>query len=287
MVPVASHEDAGPASLARPGIIRSRGGTGGGRQALCRRRGLGRPPGAPPLRAQRALRIATQAPAKAMTPMTALRPPRMAWLPWCTLPDWPIESSGPMFTPAKNRIARMTNTAPMTARAMTSGRLEPAPPEKLAELTSSSFGGRDSPRAVVRLLESGFPDDPAGGPRGGERLRAARYYLRLMRMAYLMKTSENSFGFLESQPDRPGAAVLPGSFPARAQEVADHVLTQAVRQRAQYPPAVPPRHLVNEAAQPLVVGQHEDVQRCPPPRHLVYLGHGQLERFRRRRPVER
>src|SRR5215470_1053081 len=200
MAPVASHDDAGPAHLARPGIIWSRGlapAGGSGSAVVARLARLVRS-----RRAQRPLRFANQAPARATTPMTALRLPRMPWLPLATLPEWPMESSGPMFTPAKNRIARMMNTTPMTARAMTSGRLEPAPPEKLAELTSSSFGGRDSPRAVVRLLESGFPDDPAGGPRGGERLRAATYYLRVMRMVHLMKTSENSFKV-------PGAACLP------------------------------------------------------------------------------
>src|ERR1022692_4969773 len=79
---------------------------------------------------------------------------------------------------------------------------------------------------------------------------------------------------------------LPAALPARAQEVADHVLAEAVRQRPEHPAAVPPGHLVDERTQPLVVGEHEDVQRRAAPGHLVYLGHRELEGFRRRRPVE-
>ena len=82
--------------------------------------------------------------------ITALTEPRMPWLPWLTLPECPIVSSGPMPTPAKNSTARMTNTTPTTASAITSGRFEPAPPEPDSELTRISFEGCSLPSFAVQ-----------------------------------------------------------------------------------------------------------------------------------------
>jgi hypothetical protein len=112
------------------------------------------------------LRFAIQAPTNARTPMTALTEPRTPWLPWLTLPEWPTVSRKPMLTPAKNNTARMMNTTPMAARAMTSGRLEPAPPETLAELTFLLLRRAGISGAVVRLREGGVSRLPGGRPAG-------------------------------------------------------------------------------------------------------------------------
>src|SRR5262249_62395154 len=81
------------------------------------------------------LRFTNQAAPRAMRPTTTLTEPRTPWLPLLTLPEWPTESRKPMLTPAKNSTARMINTTPITAKAMTSGRFEPAPPDTVSELT--------------------------------------------------------------------------------------------------------------------------------------------------------
>ena len=102
------------------------------------------------------LRFAIQAPMKARTPMTALTEPRTPWLPWLTLPEWPTELRKPRGAPAKNSMARTMNTAPMTASAMTSGRLELAPLETLAELTFLLLRRAGISGAVARLREGGI-----------------------------------------------------------------------------------------------------------------------------------
>ena len=56
--------------------------------------------------------------------------------------------------------------------------------------------------------------------------------------------------------------------------------------RLQHAPAVPPRYIVNERAEPGVIRQHENIQRGVPAGHLVHLGQGELDRLGGRRPVE-
>src|SRR5215469_10592372 len=85
-----------------------------------------------------------------------------------------------------------------------------------------------------------------------------------------------------SRKRRPSPRVLT----ARGEEILHHVLTETVRHGPKYAPAVPPRDLVDESCQPFVIGQHEDIHRRPAPGHLVDLGQGELEGFRRGRPVE-
>src|SRR5262245_4632227 len=113
--------------------------------------------------------LVNHAPANAITPIAMLTAPRTPWLPWLTLPEWPTEFSGPNPTPAKKRMARTMKTTPMIASTMTSGRFEPAPPETVSELTTSSLGGVILCRAVAAPGEQMFPRvPPAGGPPGGE-----------------------------------------------------------------------------------------------------------------------
>src|SRR5258707_13576950 len=237
------------------------------------------PPCRSPGRTQLAdLRPAIQAPMTASTPMTALTEPRMSWLPWLTLPLCPIVFSGPRPTPAKNSMARMMNRTPTTASAMTRGRFGAAAPETVDP--SCSFGGRESPGAVGRLREGGISRWPGGRPAG----RGDNYVPQ--RTTCGLREKATSGKRPKAPPEgSPRRALLP-PLPARAEEVADYVFAQAVGHRAQHPAAVSPGDLVYERDQPLIVSEHEHIQRRPPPRHLVYLGHRQLERFRRWRPVE-
>src|SRR5215468_622936 len=110
------------------------------------------------------LRFTNQAAPRATRPSTTLTEPRTPWLPLLTLPEWPTESRKPMLTPAKKSTARMINTTPITASAMTSGRFEPAPPDTVSELTFFLLWRRDSPRAVSWLRECGSPRGPGGPP---------------------------------------------------------------------------------------------------------------------------
>ena len=73
---------------------------------------------------------------------------------------------------------------------------------------------------------------------------------------------------------------------AGAQVVADDVLAEPVGVGGEHPAAVAPGDLVDEAAQPRVVAEHEDVERGAAPGQPVDLGEGGPQRLRRRRPVE-
>src|SRR5260221_843544 len=123
-----------------------------------------------------------QAPARATTPMTALIEPGTRWLPWLTLPVCPMEFSGQRPTPEKNSTARMMNRTPTTARAMTSRRFEPAPPETV-ELTFLLLRRAGISGAVVRLLEGGISRCPAVGPPGGDHYVRQRTTCRFREVA--------------------------------------------------------------------------------------------------------
>src|SRR5215831_5458924 len=93
-------------------------------------------------------------------------------------------------------------------------------------------------------------------------------------------TSSSSFG------NQFRANLPPASGPACAKEVVYHIFAEMFWCRAEHASAVSLRHIINKRAQPIVFGQHEDVQSGMPPGHLVHLGQRQLDGLRRRRPVE-
>src|SRR6266851_4761063 len=70
---------------------------------------------------------------------------------------------------------------------------------------------------------------------------------------------------------------LSSAAAARAEEVAYHVLAQPLGHRAEHSPAVPPRHVLHERGEPVILGEHEDVQRRPAAGHLVHLGQGEFQ----------
>src|SRR6202034_1827358 len=107
----------------------------------------------------------------------------------------------------------------------------------------------------ARILSSGSPIPPDGWTP----------------VAFTQTCSAN----LPSPPGSPGA-----------KEVVHYVFSQVLRRCPKYPAAVPLGHVVDEGRQPVVVGQHEDVQRGVPSGHLVHLGQRQLDCLRRGGPVE-
>src|ERR1700722_17340888 len=78
---------------------------------------------------------------------------------------------------------------------------------------------------------------------------------------------------------------LPFSDLPGEKEGADDVLTETFGRSLQHPAPVPSGHIVHERGEPHIVRKHENIQRGMPPRHLVHLSQGDLERLRRGRPV--
>src|SRR5579859_270801 len=127
-----------------------------------------RPRAAGPLsgrRDQRDRLLIDQAPSRAAMPTTTPARPRNRWwpCPFTWLPTFRKLGAAPVNQSTPTTKA----TTPMTARTMTSGRLEPAPPETLPELTFFLLGktwhsaGSLTARGGLGLLRS-----PAGGPSG-------------------------------------------------------------------------------------------------------------------------
>src|SRR5947209_15700574 len=79
---------------------------------------------------------------------------------------------------------------------------------------------------------------------------------------------------------------LPPAGAPGAEEVTDDILTETFGCRLQHAPAVPPRYIVNERAEPRVVSQHENIQRGVPAGHLVHFGQRELDGLGGWRPVE-